>query len=172
MWFEPTSVTKSIRILPAIRSIFSSSSSLTPPPPPISYISPNVLELRHLFESIREGSISPEGREVPALTSLDGWFGSIDRLGLRTGISSDMFRRLGGKGGEWLNKEGVVQMCVQMMPFFKCLVVKCGERGDYYITVHAISISTEVFVQPRCLHRPANHPINILTSGMAHSPTF
>ena len=52
-------------------------------------------------------------------------------MGLKAGISSDEFSRLGGPDGAFLSKEGIIQMTVQLLPFFQHIVVKCGERGVF-----------------------------------------
>lgn len=112
--------------------------------PPITYISPNILELEHLFRSAREPTIE-DGREIPALTSSDEWFSGIDELGLRASISSDEFARLGGQDGAFLSKNGIIQMSVQLLPFFQHLIVKCGDKGKHrffcFLVVVLVSIA-------------------------------
>lgn len=133
MWFEPTSIAKSTKILQAIRANFGASAI-----PPITYISPNILELKQLFSSSREAAIQ-NGRELPALTSLDAWFAGIDNLGLQSGTSSDAFARLGGNEGSFLAKDGIIQMSVQLLPFFQHLIVKCGDKGEPFDLLSEVS---------------------------------
>lgn len=125
VWYEPTSKTKATKILPIIRTA-SSKSTFTSPP--IAYISPNIFELQALFSASRSSALS-NGAELPSLMSSDAWFAAIDGFGLKTGIAADEFARLGRSEGAWLAKEGIVQMAVQMLPFFQHIIVKCGDRG-------------------------------------------
>lgn len=123
VWFEPTSKAKSTKIIDTLQVTFAQSAQA-----PITYISPNILELEQIFRGTREPCIR-HGAELPALTSLNRWFEQIDRLGLQAGISTDAFARLGGPQGSFLSKTGIVQMSVQLLPFFQHLVVKCGDKG-------------------------------------------
>ncbi|KAF8303309.1 hypothetical protein DL93DRAFT_2090328 [Clavulina sp. PMI_390] len=156
VWFEPTSIAKSTRILPAIRSVMQTQPVSSTMRAPVAYVSPNVRELQHLFQASREPLVEA-GREVPPLTSLDAWFAGVDALGLQAGISSDAFARLGGREGEFLSKEGIIQMCVQLLPFFQHLIVKCGEKG--------------VFVAMRISPAPSDRAAWIAASSVPISPS-
>lgn len=57
-------------------------------------------------------------------------------------------------------------MCVQMLPFFKCLVVKCGERGTFeypYPSLHALTLQpfyhyiTGVFIAQQITPSTSSH---------------
>ena len=125
VWFEPTSKAKSTKVIPTLRATLPQSEQA-----PVTYISPNILELEQIFRGAREPSIR-QGAELPPLTSLARWFERIDRLGFQAGISTDVFARLGGPEGSFLSKNGIIQMSVQLLPFFQHLIVKCGDKGMY-----------------------------------------
>jgi len=125
VWFEPTSKAKSTKIISTLQATLPQSKQA-----PVTYISPNISELEQIFQGAREPSIQ-QGAELPPLTSLDRWFERIDRLGFQAGISADAFARLGGPEGSFLSKNGIIQMSVQLLPFFQHLIVKCGDKGVY-----------------------------------------
>ncbi|KAI6008229.1 indigoidine synthase A-like protein [Pisolithus orientalis] len=121
---EPTSVTKSTRILPAIAANLGRT-----PRSLISYASPNLLELGHLYE---------EARTTFDLMSHDHWWRVIDGFSLGSSFRmeldqlgrapvSDKAPELGDLS--FLVNKGVVQMAINLLPFFQHLVIKCGEHG-------------------------------------------
>ena len=123
VWFEPTSKAKCRKVIPTLQTTFPQSEQA-----PVTYISPNILELEQIFQGAREPCIRQDA-ESPPLTSLDRWFERIDRFGFQAGISTDAFARLGGPQGSFLSKSGIIQMSVQLLPFFQHSIVKCGDKG-------------------------------------------
>ncbi|KAJ6604603.1 indigoidine synthase A-like protein [Mycena vulgaris] len=129
--FEPTSIIKSEKILPAIEQSLKKSSNA-----PVTFFTPNLLELQHVH---RKASL--EG----GLTSSPIWWSVIDSLSLAEGFRIDLARLAkrrvldddemdGGKGNTntlaFLVDEGVARMAVALTPFFRNMFIKCGERGS------------------------------------------
>ena len=121
---EPTSVIKSTSILPAIASCLDLGT------PPITYATPNILELSHLYQVARS--------EPSDLMSHSTWWSSIDSFSLSTAYRMDLeqlAKRMvcdkdSSKGTlAFLLDQGVAQMAVHLLPFFQHLIIKCGERG-------------------------------------------
>ncbi|TFK57060.1 indigoidine synthase A-like protein [Heliocybe sulcata] len=118
-FFEPTSVTKSTAILPAIASSLSSS---TVQESPVTFASPNLLELKHLYQTARSDAYD--------LTSHPSWWHTIDAFSLGSEFRTDLehlARREQALG--FLVDGGVFQMAVNLLPFFQHLIIKCGELG-------------------------------------------
>ncbi|KAI6153632.1 indigoidine synthase A-like protein [Pisolithus tinctorius] len=124
VFFEPTSVAKSTRILPVIAANLGRTSQSL-----ISYASPNLLELGHLYE---------EARTTFDLMSHDHWWRVVDGFSLGSSFRmeldqlgrapvSDKAPELGDLS--FLVNKGVVQMAINLLPFFQHLVIKCGEHG-------------------------------------------
>ncbi|KDQ63525.1 hypothetical protein JAAARDRAFT_29544 [Jaapia argillacea MUCL 33604] len=125
-FFEPTSITKSTSILPAISSCLSLPSHSAP----ITYASPNLLELTHLFHTAQS--------EPFELTSHDTWWRTIDSFALSSEFRRDLEHLSKRKVNDnahcvetlgFLIEDGVAQMAVNLLPFFQNLVVKLGPRG-------------------------------------------
>lgn len=123
VFFEPTSVVKSASILPAIAGNLNQLAWS-----PIAFASPNLLELTHLYQQA----------QFLDLTSHDRWWQVLDGLGLgskfRTDLdllsrrnASDQDTSRGNLG--FLVEKGVAQMAINLLPFFRHLVIKCGDLG-------------------------------------------
>ncbi|KAG6814072.1 hypothetical protein H0H92_003119 [Tricholoma furcatifolium] len=121
---EPTSVTKSTAILPAVASFLGHANDLAP----ITFISPNLFELSHLFT----------GAESLGLTSHPIWWNTIDDLSLGSVFRSELAQlaKLGVHGKDlskgtlaFLVDHGIAQMAIKLLPFFQNLVIKCGDKG-------------------------------------------
>jgi pseudouridylate synthase / pseudouridine kinase len=118
-------VVKSVSILPAI------SSTLRPNfcGSPIKFASPNLLELAELYKSAR--------MDPWELTSHEYWWRTIDDFSIGTEYrqSLDQLARQNagtardGKTLSFLVDQGVVQMAINLLPFFQHLVIKCGDLG-------------------------------------------
>ncbi|KAL4069655.1 Indigoidine synthase A like protein-domain-containing protein [Scleroderma yunnanense] len=124
IFFEPTSVAKSTRIFPAIAANFGHSLDSV-----ISYASPNLLELRHMYE---------EARNTFDLMSHDHWWKVVNGFALEPKFRialdhlakkavSEENTNLGDLA--FLVDKGVIQMAINLLPFFQHLVIKCGELG-------------------------------------------
>ena len=99
---------------------------------PITYISPNLLELEHIYTAL-ESSMELDSR------LREWWWNVIDDIGLGqdyqshltilarqpiSGSSSGLSSRL-----DFLTEKGVARMAVQLLPFFQHLIIKCGHAG-------------------------------------------
>ncbi|KAF8641219.1 hypothetical protein AX17_000853 [Amanita inopinata Kibby_2008] len=123
---EPTSVIKSTSILPAIASCL----DIQPGFAPITFASPNLLELAHMYQAARS--------EPHDLMSHSNWWSAIDSFALGPGYRMDLGQLANrrvcdedhSKGTlAFLIDEGVAQMAINLLPFFQHLVIKCGEQG-------------------------------------------
>ena len=123
---EPTSIIKSTRILPAVASLLNSVQGRSP----VTYATPNLLELRHMYQACRS--------EQTDLTSHSVWWQVIDDFGLssRFRIELEQLARRnvsdedGSKGTlSFLLDDGIAQMAVNLLPFFQNIVIKCGAQG-------------------------------------------
>ncbi|CAA7258699.1 unnamed protein product [Cyclocybe aegerita] len=123
--FEPTSTIKSTSILPAIAANLQKD----PSRPPVDFCTPNLLELSRLFEAASSEPFSLMDHPV--------WWSVIDGLGLSSAFNNDieqLARRQASdekSGGSlaFLVQDGVIQQAVQLLPFFRHLVIKCGDLG-------------------------------------------
>ncbi len=124
---EPTSVAKSQRILPAISSTFGHNPENRPP---ISYVSPNMLELSHLYQA---ASSDPH-----ELTTHSKWWSSIDSMALSSEFRMDvqhLARRNASENNSdtgtlgFITEKGIAQMTINLLPFFQHIILKCGQRG-------------------------------------------
>lgn len=123
IFFEPTSVVKSASILPAIAGNLDQL-----PWSPITFASPNLLELAHLYQQA----------QLLNLTSHDRWWQVLDSLGLGSKFRTDLdllSRREASSHDTsrgnlaFLVEKGVAQMAINLLPFFRHLVIKCGDLG-------------------------------------------
>lgn len=124
---EPTSVPKSTTIFPAVAASLSSASL---PRAPVTFATPNVLELAHMYQ---EACSSPL-----ELTAHKHWWQVIDdmTLGSEFRMELEQLARSRAFEGEaatgnlsFLVENGIAQMAINLLPFFQHLVIKCGERG-------------------------------------------
>ena len=121
---EPTSVIKSVSILPAISSALESNFHGSP----VKFASPNLLELAELYKSV--------GTDPWELTSHEYWWKTINNflIGTEFRLSLEQLARQasGSSGGSTLSflvDQGVAQMAIHLLPFFQHLVIKCGDLG-------------------------------------------
>ncbi|KAG5724658.1 Pseudouridine-5'-phosphate glycosidase [Termitomyces sp. T112] len=124
VFFEPTSVTKSTAIFPAISSSMDHLEGIAP----ITFVSPNRLELAHIFSNA----------ESLGLTAHPTWWQMIDDLSLGSSFRLDLERLAklnvddhdSSRGTlAFLINQGVAQMAIKLLPFFQHLIIKCGEQG-------------------------------------------
>lgn len=123
VFFEPTSVVKSASILPAIADNLDQLAWA-----PIAFVSPNLLELAHVYQQA----------QLLDLTSHDQWWQVLDGLGLGSKFRTDLdllSRRYASNHDTsrgnlaFLVEKGVAQMAINLLPFFRHLVIKCGDLG-------------------------------------------
>jgi len=120
-------VIKSTSILPAISSTLGSNLRGSP----VKFASPNLLELAELYKSARSDPLE--------LTSDEYWWRTIDDFSIGTEFrqSLDQLARQDvgtTRDGKTLSlsfliDQGVVQMAINLLPFFQHLVIKCGDFG-------------------------------------------
>ncbi|KAJ3883357.1 indigoidine synthase A-like protein [Lentinula edodes] len=121
VFFEPTSVVKSTRILQAVENVSSSAS-------PIDFISPNLIELREIFESANEKSLSSKPDYWTALDNFS--LTSRYRMDLEHLSRVNVTDKDPSKGTlSFLLDQGAAQMAVRLLPFFRHIVIKCGDKG-------------------------------------------
>ncbi|KAF9229232.1 indigoidine synthase A-like protein [Gyrodon lividus] len=124
IFFEPTSVVKSSRLFPAVAANLGKTAR-----PVVSFVSPNLVELAQMYQ---------DARTTYDLMSHDHWWSAVDSFGLGSQFCmdlaqlakreiSDTTRNLGTLS--FIADKGVVQMAVNLLPFFQHLVIKCGELG-------------------------------------------
>jgi len=122
-FFEPTSVIKSVSILPSISSALGSNFRGSP----VKFASPNLLELKELFEAART--------DPWQLTSHEYWWKTLDSFQIGTEFRSSLEQlacQNAGSNGRTLSflvDQGVAQMAINLLPFFQHLVIKCGDLG-------------------------------------------
>lgn len=123
---EPTSVSKSIAIIPAIASEFEEHGTSSP----IDFVSPNTSELKQMYTAIQDGPLN--------LMSSRRWWKVMDNLALQSQFRNelDQLAKLPvddadpSKGTlSFLEKEGIPQMALSLLPFVRNFIIKCGERG-------------------------------------------
>ena len=127
---EPTSVPKSTAIFPAIAAALNSADMAHAP---ITFATPNVLELAHMYQEACSSSLE--------LTAHQYWWQVIDNMTLGSEFRNELehlARRSAFENGNgtspsgtlaFLVDNGIAQMAVNLLPFFQHLVIKCGERG-------------------------------------------
>lgn len=117
MVFEPTSVTKSVKVVPALRKL--ASSTQLPLTPLLSVMLPNYAELKALHEATTSSDASAE------IFSSLRVFEVIDSFGIGDKFRTDLKRKM----PSWVTESGTVQMAIKLLPFVKVLVVKKDEEG-------------------------------------------
>ncbi|KAJ6519771.1 Indigoidine synthase A like protein-domain-containing protein [Mycena sanguinolenta] len=125
--FEPTSITKSERILPALEQSVKAACDT-----PVSFFTPNLLELRHVHDKVRADG---------GLAASPFWWSTIDTLSLGEAFRMDMAQlarrgvhdsdeMTGGSATlAFLVNEGVAQMAIALTPFFRHIFIKLGPKG-------------------------------------------
>jgi pseudouridine-5'-phosphate glycosidase/pseudouridine kinase len=116
---EPTSVIKSVSILPSISSALGSKFRGSP----VKFASPNLLELKELFEAART--------DPWELTSHEHWWKTVDSFQIGTEFRASLEQLACQDAGSlsFLVDQGVAQMAINLLPFFQHLVIKCGDLG-------------------------------------------
>ncbi|KAI1788747.1 indigoidine synthase A-like protein [Ganoderma leucocontextum] len=150
-FFEPTSVPKSTTIFPAVAASLSSASLSRAP---VTFATPNVLELAHMYQ---EACASPL-----ELTAHKYWWQVIDDMTLGSEFRMELEKLARRRAFEdeaaatgtlsFLVENGIAQMAVNLLPFFQHLVIKCGERG----LIAAFRISGEQAQSSAWAHQTSN----------------
>ncbi|KAI0825052.1 indigoidine synthase A-like protein [Trametes gibbosa] len=125
---EPTSVPKSTLIFPALAAALDTA---TIPRAPVTFATPNVLELAHMYQEACASSLE--------LTAHRYWWNVVDEMALGSEFRMELdhlARRsvLDGEGTSasklsFLVDNGIAQMAINLLPFFQHLIIKCGEKG-------------------------------------------
>ncbi|KAJ4002363.1 indigoidine synthase A-like protein [Lentinula boryana] len=122
VFFEPTSVVKSARILKAVETTISSSTS------PIDFISPNLIELQEIFAVANEKDLFAKPEYWTALDNFS--LTSRYRMDLEHLSRANVSDEDPSKGTlSFLLDQGLAQMAVKLLPFFRHIVIKCGDKG-------------------------------------------
>lgn len=138
-FFEPTSVPRSISILPALSSVLQLEQYQSTP---VTFASPNCLELSHIFKTM------PSSEDT--LIGSPFWWSVMDDLALGETYRSDLAnvaRSIQKSEGLDLLEEGIPQMAVSLIPFFQHLFVKLGKHGE----CSKLSITHINYSKLRCL---------------------
>jgi pseudouridylate synthase / pseudouridine kinase len=120
---EPTSITKCTALLPALKKIVTEDMTEAHA---IDFISPNILELRQLRKSVEENSLQESfyWQKSMAKYQLDDQFlAEFDSF-----ASSQQFEV------SYLLQEDIIPLTINLLPFFKCIIVKCGSKGTIIVT--------------------------------------
>lgn len=96
---------------------------------PIAFMSPNVLELTQIYNTM----------DAMGMMDTSSWWETIDQLGIGSQFRMELDVMARQKSSThsadsagdstFLVKLGIGQMAVKLLPFFRCLLIKCGERG-------------------------------------------
>ncbi|KAJ3734792.1 indigoidine synthase A-like protein [Lentinula guzmanii] len=122
VFFEPTSIVKSTRILKAVETTMSSSTS------PIDFISPNLIELQEIFAVANEKDLFAKPEYWTALDNFS--LTSRYRMDLEHLCRANVSDEDPSKGTlSFLLDQGLAQMAVKLLPFFRHIVIKCGDMG-------------------------------------------
>lgn len=148
VFFEPTSVPKSLNIFPAVAASLPHADSNHSP---IAYVAPNTLELMQMYQE----AVAGPGE----LTSHSHWWTVVEAMSLGSVFRMDLeqLARLNAcdhdpsKGTlSFLIDQGIAQMAIHLLPFFQHIVIKCGDRG--VVTVFRVSgksMETSAWMQER-----------------------
>ncbi|KAJ7783733.1 indigoidine synthase A-like protein [Mycena maculata] len=121
--FEPTSKTKSVKILPAIEKSLRKGAET-----PITFFTPNLLEL---------GWVHHHATECDLLSS-PAWWSVVDMLSLGEDFRTEVYQlakrpvhsdEMNRETLAFLVDRGVVQTAVALTPLFRHMFIKCGEKG-------------------------------------------
>ncbi|KAJ3758649.1 indigoidine synthase A-like protein [Lentinula raphanica] len=118
---EPTSVVKSSRILKAVENMTNRTS-------PIDFISPNLIELREIFETANEKDLLSKPQYWTALDNFaltSRYRMELEHLS-RVNVSDEDTSR---GTLSFLLDQGMAQMAVKLLPLFRHIVIKCGDKG-------------------------------------------
>ncbi|KAG8219765.1 hypothetical protein J3R82DRAFT_737 [Butyriboletus roseoflavus] len=165
---EPTSVVKASRILPAITANLARSTRSV-----ISFVSPNLIELAHMYQDARNNS---------DLMAHERWWNVIDSFGLGSQFRTDLVqlakRAVSDTASDlgtlsFIADRGIVQMAVNLLPFFQHIVVKCGELGVLVIMRLDQAEASAWAAQrsdPRCRYVIAHSPTSDEMLVVQHFP--
>lgn len=122
--FDPTSLPKMQRIIPALRSNLPG-----PPSEPrlLSHFSPNLLEVKELYGKLQQ----------LGLFDTEEWFAYISELRLSANWRNGIERLSNIKEHDlgWLAQAGVGQMMISLLPWVGNLWVKCGQDGLLHLGI-------------------------------------
>ncbi|KAJ2928855.1 hypothetical protein H1R20_g8160, partial [Candolleomyces eurysporus] len=124
--FEPTSVYKSSRILPAVKAAIDQGSTQAP----ITHFTPNILELLEVYQQAQS--------EDYDLMASGWWWSCIDNLSLGSNFRMEL-EQLARRSVDdadtskgtlaFLIDQGIAQIAVNLLPFFQHIWIKCGPNG-------------------------------------------
>lgn len=118
--FEPTSIPKSMKIIPALQKIALSTDISQKPP--LSVILPNYAELKAIYNVIID-----QEADNDSLSSQS--FQIMDSFGLDERFRTEVKRKL----PSWVTDLGVMQMAITLLPLIKVIVIKKDKDGAVLI---------------------------------------
>lgn len=143
-FFEPTSRRKCTGLVTALKNLTSSDAHS------IDYISPNVLELRDLSRGIQDEGLIQSDRWQNAVASFqlsEQFFTEFDDFISATSLDL-----------AFLEEKEVIPLAINLLPFIKHVIVKCGAQGTVIVSKNA----TASFATPlRYLWKKGNISISI-----------
>nr|XP_019050142.1 indigoidine synthase A family protein [Kwoniella bestiolae CBS 10118]OCF29072.1 indigoidine synthase A family protein [Kwoniella bestiolae CBS 10118] len=129
---DPTSLPKIPRLSSSLLSLLPSSLS---DPRPLTNISPNILELDHLYNligTLSERSDELESRSWEYINSLNlgyDWRGKLESF-------------LNGEGREWIREKGIVPKMIRLLPFISSFWLKVSSKGLIHLELTSSPSST------------------------------
>lgn len=154
---DPTSLPKMMRILPAIEQ-----HQPTPNQRPlITHYTPNNLELKALYDVVRD----------KGLLDTEQWWSYTDSLQLDQNWRSSVERLAKKSGQDWISQQGVAQMMVSLLPWVENIWLKCGDKGVVYLGIQPASTgggSTTTRTSTKALHNFSITPDKPLRLVLAH----
>ncbi|KAH9824893.1 hypothetical protein DFH28DRAFT_9481 [Melampsora americana] len=114
--FEPTSISKSTKIVPALRKIAISTNISRNPP--LSVILSNYAELKAIYNVISDQAFNTD-------FSSSKTFEIIDSFGINEKFRTEVKRQLPC----WVTDLGIMQMAIKLLPLIKVLVIKKDRDG-------------------------------------------
>ncbi|KAJ9111351.1 hypothetical protein QFC19_001119 [Naganishia cerealis] len=122
---DPTSLPKMLRLLPAIQQHQGMSHQRAL----ITHYTPNILELKTLYEALRSNNMMETER----------WWSFIDSLQLDHDWRNNVEQFARKSGQKWIGQDGVVQMMISLLPWVENLWLKCGDKGIVYLGLQPLT---------------------------------
>ncbi|EEB08080.1 carbohydrate kinase [Schizosaccharomyces japonicus yFS275] len=129
--YEPTSVPKSLKILPSLQS------------GNIDIITPNLLELDAIYSAV----------EKTSLFDTDSWWSRLNMFGITSDFSEKLSNYVTKLGLPNLTNHGTIQKCIKLLPFLPTILLKLGSSG---ILLFSRSAFMDLYRSPNSLVTPGN----------------
>lgn len=139
----------------------------------ISFVSPNLVELAQMYQ---------DARNTFDLMSHERWWSVVDNFGLGSQFRADLAQLAKRKVSDttpdlgtlsFIAEEGIVQMAVNLLPFFQHIVIKCGKLGVVVVMrpdQPEASVWAAQSSNPRCRYIVAHSPTSDEVVVIQHFP--